>query len=937
MSDAPPAPPPPASPASPPAVPFHRLSAADAAARLDVDPATGLSAAEAARRLGEYGPNRLAEAERRSALLRFGDQFRNVLVYILLGAAVLSAAVGDMKDPIVILVVLLINAVLGYIQENKADEAMAALASMLELVVKVRRGGAVAEVPAAELVPGDVVLLEAGDRVPADGRLLLANNLSIDEATLTGESVPSEKHASHLVAAAHPDPERDGPHGPGAEVAIGDRDNCAFMNTTVVRGRAELLVTATAMLTEVGRLAGLLNAADPQQTPLQHQLDVLGKRLAMIAGVAVLAVFGLAVAQGETLADAALEAVALAVAAIPEGLPAVVTVTLAIGVSRMAEHNAIVKRLASVETLGSTTAICSDKTGTLTLNQMTATDLVHQGAHYRVEGRGYGDAGGIAHVPGGADAPHPLDAADLTRITPALRMGLLCNDAHVRPGDDGRPEMVGDPTEGALVVLARKAGLDPDAERARLGRVDEVPFDSSTKFMATLHPHPDDSHSALLVVKGAPDVVLGASTAVRDPDGPRELDDAGRARVMQHNDALGARGLRVLALASRTLPVQAGDFGGELAAEVGELTLEALVGILDPARPEAIAAIEECRRAGIAVRMITGDHASTAGAIATELGIAGRVVTGAELDAMGDGELAAEIEGIGVCARVSPEHKVRVVKALQANGEVVAMTGDGVNDAPALKQAEIGVAMGITGTEVTKEAGDMVLADDNFATIVAAVERGRAIYENILTFVRFQLTTNIAAISSILVARLAGLPIPFNPIQILFVNIIADGPPAMSLGVDPPKPGLMDRPPRSTGERILSGDRLARIVMAATVMTVITIGMLVWSRDEVGQAVALTMAFTTFVLLQMANAVSVRAGSGSIFSRHTFTNGVLWLALGGVVLVQVLVVQVPALQTVFDTVGLTAAQWGVCVGAALVFVAAEEVRRVFERRRQARG
>jgi Ca2+-transporting ATPase len=869
---------------------------------------------------GSLGPNRRAAPPRRPAWLRFVDQFRNVLVYILVGAAVLSAAVGDMKDPIVILVVLLVNAVLGYVQESRADDAMAALASMLELTVRVQRDGEVQEVPAAELVPGDVVLLEAGDRVPADGRLLLASNLAVEEATLTGESVPSEKHADALA-----------PDG-AAEPPLGDRDNCAFMNTTVVRGRAEMLVTEIGMSTQVGRLAGLLSEAEDSETPLQRQLDVLGRRLALIAGVAVLAVFALAMAQGEPFADAALEAVALAVAAIPEGLPAVVTVTLAIGVSRMAERNAIVKRLASVETLGSTTAICSDKTGTLTLNQMTVTRAVVAGTEVQVDGRGYSAEGELRDGATG----EPLGADGVATVLPALRLGLLCNDAHLRDTDDGT-ELVGDPTEGALVVLARKAGLEPDAERARLARTAEVPFDSATKVMATLHPDPDDPAAAVLAVKGAPDVVLARCGEVREGTGVVALDASRRGELAARNEELGSLGLRVLAVASRRLPVRAAEYEGELSEELDGLTLEALVGILDPARPEAVEAIRTCHHAGVAVRMITGDHASTAGAIARELGIEGEVVSGAELDAMSDDELAARIESIGVCARVSPEHKVRVVKALQSNGEVTAMTGDGVNDAPALKQAEIGVAMGITGTEVTKEAGDMVLTDDNFATIVAAVERGRAIYDNILHFVRFQLTTNVAAIGSILGARLLGLPMPFNPIQVLFVNIIADGPPAMSLGVDPPKPGLMERSPRATDERILSGERLARILWAAALMTAVVLGLLATQRESAGVEVAATMAFTAFVFLQLANALSVRAGEGTVFSSYSLTNRVLWLALFAVAGVQVAVVQLPLLQGLFGTVGLDAAQWGICVGVAVAYLLAEELRRLVRRAIDRRG
>ncbi|MFZ4517838.1 MAG: cation-translocating P-type ATPase [Microthrixaceae bacterium] len=923
MSSAPPA----ETPAADAPVAWWLEHPEDVSGRLGVDVATGLSADEVRRRTEEYGLNELAEAPRRAAWLRFLDQFNNLLVYILIGAAVLSAAVGDLKDPIVIAIVLLINAVLGFVQENKADDALAALKGMLEVVVRVRRAGEVLEVPAREIVPGDVVLLEAGDRVPADGRFIAATSVSVDESTLTGESVPVDKTAEAIHPTGDPD------------VPLAERSNCGYMNTTLVRGRAELVVTATGMHTEVGRLAGLLGAAEQQTTPLQEQLDKLGHRLALIAGIAVLAVFAVGMIQGDELSEAVLGAVALAVAAIPEGLPAVVTVTLAIGVSRMAKERAIVKRLASVETLGSTTVICSDKTGTLTLNQMTATRIVAAGHGYRIDGLGYGDEGAIV-----ADEPSP-DAGDLSPITPALEAGVLCNDAHIRTGDDGRPQLVGDPTEGALVVAARKAGLDPEAIRAAAPRLGEVPFDSAVKYMATLHPAPADGDGEVLYVKGAPDVVLGRCTHVRGPGGAVELDDVARAELQATNDGLGSQGLRVLAVASRPVPVAQGS-GRPEHAELGELveglTLESLVGILDPARPEAVAAVAECRSAGIGVKMITGDHASTAGAIAAELGIRGRVVTGAELEVTSDEDLAAMIDDIGVCARVSPEHKVRVVKALQANGRVVAMTGDGVNDAPSLKQAEIGVAMGVTGTEVTKEAGDMILTDDNFATIVKAVERGRAIYDNIVTFVRFQLTTNVAAILTILTARLAGLPAPFNPIQVLFVNILADGPPAMSLGMDPPRPGVMDQEPRARGERILNAERLRRIVFSAVIMTISVITVLfVFGEGTIGEVgtwspdtdPAFTMAFTLFVLYQLLNAFIVRSGDLSVFNRFTLTNRALLWAAFGVVVTQVLVVYVPFLQGVFGTVSLTAEQWGWCVLGCLPLLVIAEIRSAVARAR----
>ena len=896
---------------------WYRLPAAEVATRLQVDPLVGLTTSQVDERLETHGPNELAEVPRRAAWLRFLDQFKDMMVYILLGAAAVSAAVGDFKDPIVIGIVLLINAVMGFVQENRADNALAALKEMLETTVRVRRGGEVQDVLAQQLVPGDVVLLEAGDRVPADGRFVVTAATSVDESMLTGESVPSDKQDEVV-------------DGVG-EVALADRVNLGYMNTTLVRGRAELVVTETGMHTEVGRLAGLLGAAEEKPTPLQEQIHTLGKRLAAIAFVAVIAVFIVALVQAPTIdrdsiSEALLNSVALAVAAIPEGLPAVVTVTLAIGVGRLAKRHAIMKRLASVETLGSTTVICSDKTGTLTLNQMTATTLLTRGHRFGSDGLGYGVEGHI--LEGEAE----ISPERLLAIRPALVAGVLCNDAHLRT-EDGRPTLVGDPTEGALVVMAAKGGVDPGVTRRELERSGEVPFDSATKYMATLHPHPDDPERSLVVVKGAPDVVLARCSTVAVDDGAEPIDSAGRAELVASNDSLGSEGLRVLALATTELPVRAQEYEGELADELDGLCLEALVGILDPARPEAIDAIAECATAGIGVKMITGDHASTAGAIAAELGITGRVVTGAELEGMTDADLAEQIDDIGVCARVSPEHKVRVVKALQAKGNVVAMTGDGVNDAASLKQAEIGVAMGITGTEVTKEAGDMILTDDNFATIVHAVEGGRAIYENIITFVRFQLTTNISAIITILAAQLGGLGVIFNAIQILFVNIIADGPPAIALGVDPPKPGVMDRPPRRRDEVILTLRRLARIVFSALVITAGTLGIYLVNRDEHPEA-ALTMAFSVFVFFQLVNSFCVRSGDETVFTRHSLANRALLWALAGVVLMQVLIVQVSFMRSVFTTVPLTATQWGIVLITPLSLLVVDELRKAVVRARR---
>ncbi|WNV77858.1 cation-transporting P-type ATPase [Geodermatophilus sp. DSM 44513] len=873
---------------------------------LDVDPARGLDDAEVAHRRAEHGENRLAERARRPAWLRFLDQFRSLLILILLGAAVLAGLVGDLKDTVVILVVLLVNATIGFVQENKAERSLAALRDMLVPTARVRRQGEARVVDAAELVPGDVVLLEAGDRVPADGRLLVAESVEVDESALTGESQPVAKDTSAVGAA------------PGERVPLAERSGMAYMNTTLTRGRAELVVTATGMRTEVGAIAELLQRGEEPETPLQVQLDSVGKRIAAIGGVAITAYAAVALARGESVGELALSAVALAVATVPEGLPAVLALTLALGVARMARRGAIVKRLASVETLGAATVVCSDKTGTLTLNQMTARALVYAGRRVRVDGEGYAPSGTLVDE----DTGRPATDAGLL-----LEPLALCSDATLSPGGGQRPGIVGDPTEGALVVAAAKAGLAAPALRAARPRVAELPFDSARKFMATVH---DEDGRARVYVKGAPDVLLARSAAVLTADGVRELDDAGRAALAAEVSTLASRGLRVLAAATTLaddLPADADELAGRLTG----LTLLGLVGIADPPRPQAGDAIALAHRAGVSVKMITGDHRDTAAAIARELGIRGAVVTGAELDRMGREELAARVEDIGVFARVAPEHKVAIVSALTSRGHVVAMTGDGVNDAAALRAAHMGVAMGITGTEVTKEAGDMILTDDDFATIVASVREGRSIYDNVVKFVRFQLSTNIGAILSFLGASVAGLAAPLTAIQVLWVNIIMDGPPAMALGVDPARPGLMDAPPRRPSERILNRTRLFRMSRAGVVMAAGTLSVLALAEEAHGAAVAATMAFTTFVLFQFFNALNARAETETVFTGHLFTNRWLWTSFAVVVLLQVLVVQVPLLQELFDTTALTLGQWLTCAAVSATVLVVEEAVKLARR------
>ncbi len=901
-------------------VPWSTMRPDAVARELGVDPLVGLTTEEVAARVERHGLNRLTSPPARPRWKLFLDQFRAGIVYVLFGASVLAGALGDVKDAVVILVVLVINAILGFAQEARASNALAALERMLVTRVRVRRDGEVVECVTEDLVPGDVVLLEAGDRVPADGRLFLAANLSIDEASLTGESVPVDKHAESLAPADSP---------------LGDRHGMVFMNTTVVRGRAEVMISSTGMQTEMGRVADLLNESDTPSTPLQRQLDGLSKRLALIAGGAAVLVFTLQILQGQPFAEAAVGAVALAIAAIPEGLPAVVTVTLAIGISQMAKKNAIVKRLHSVETLGSTTVICSDKTGTLTLNQMTAREVMQGGAAWSLSGEGYSPVGEITDANG--------SGIDGDRTVSALLAAALCSDAVVRVDDDGVASIVGDPTEAALVVAASKSGIDIAATRSKQVRLAEVPFDSTTKFMSTFHRvDPADPDSDVLVcVKGAPDVLLARVTSFVDSDGAVQvLDETGRIARQADNDHLASKGMRVLALATRRLPA------GEILNHDGsitdpenwihELRLDALVGIVDPPRSEARDAIRLCRVAGVSVKMITGDHAVTAGAIAAELGIDGRVVTGDDLDQMSDEELAAQIDSIGVCARVSPEHKVRVVEALQSNKHVVAMTGDGVNDAAALRRADIGVAMGITGTEVTKEAGDMVLTDDNFATIVGAVERGRTIYDNILKFVRFQLATSMGAISTILGASLLNQPVPFSPLQVLWVNLIADGPPAITLGVDAPASDIMTRPPIRSDAQILTKARLSQVLFQGVVMGVATLGLFIWAHS-VGhsEVLASTMAFTAFVLAQLVNVFNARSETQSLFSMYTFTNKMLLGVVFGVTLLQVAATTWAPFESLFGTTDLTLVQWGQCLLVPLVLLVGAECWKFVARRKQA--
>ncbi len=876
---------------------WHAVSAQAALRHQSVDSRLGLDEAEVEERRDVFGRNRLAEKPHRSAWVAFFEQFKSFLIIVLIGAGILAGAIGDLKDALVILVVVFVNALLGFWQEHRAEQTLETLKRMLSPVARVRRGGVEQEVVATALVPGDLVVLEAGDRVPADGRLIDSHSLEIDESAFTGESVPVAKMAWTVLDATAP---------------LAERVNMAYMNTVVTRGRGELLVTGIGMGTEIGRLAGMLTVAESGQTPLQRQLDGLGRRLAVIATAVIVLIFIMGIARGLPLLQTVLTSIALAVAAIPEGLPAVVTVTLAVGLHRMAQHRAIVRRLAAVETLGCTTVICADKTGTLTLNQMTARAFVCRGQRLQVTGEGYRAEGRISDE---ADR----DPVDLHRC---LCPAAFANDSRICDG-----QLIGDPTEGALLALASKGVEEVERLIERSPRVAEIPFDSGHKFQATFHREAD---AVRLYVKGAPDVLLARASRHLTQHGEAALDDESRGWWRAENGHMAGRSMRVLALADKCIPAEGFDPEGDLMAHVSDLTFVGLVGIADPPRPEARDAIAQCHRAGIAVKMITGDHRLTAAATARELGIQGEVVDGAELDGMTGEELSRRVDKIVVFARVGPEHKVRIVQALKANGQVVAMTGDGVNDAPALKSAHIGVAMGINGTEVAKEAATMVLTDDNFATIVDAVEEGRAIYDNIVKFVRFQLSTNMGAVQAVLGASLLGWPTPFSAIHLLWINIIMDGPPAMSLGVEPAREGVMDDPPRSTSARILSGHRVFRLFIYGLTMAVGTLALFNYALPR-GETYALTMAFTTFVLFQFFNMFNARAEFTTALNRQFFTNRWLWLSLASVLGLQALVVSWGPAQTVFHTTDLTLADWGLAALVASSVLLFDELRKLLHR------
>jgi Ca2+-transporting ATPase len=880
--------------------PWHTLPAEDVCYLLQSSPA-GLSSAEAEQRLAQYGPNELQETRRISPWAILLEQFKNVLIIILLIAVGLSAVLGHGVEAIAITVIVLFAVGLGFIQEYRAERAIEALRQMTAPTATVLRDGDDVELPARHLVPGDVILLEAGDRVPADARLIEAINLQVEEAALTGESVPVEKHAAPLAD----------PH-----LGVGDCRNMVYAGTVVTYGRGRAVVVATGMQTEFGKIAQMLQTIEIGRTPLQENLDKVGHTLARAALVIVLLIVALGLLRGQPLLEMFIFGIALAVAVVPEALPAVVTISLAIGVQRMARRNALVRRLSAVETLGSTSVICSDKTGTLTRGEMTARRIFVAGRLLDVSGAGYEPQGTFSE---NGRVVEPTTPA----LQALLRGAVLASDARLAQ-TDGRWVVKGDPTEGALVVAAAKAGLQKTDLDQRFPRVHEIPFTSETKRMTTLH---ETGNGVVAYSKGAPEVILASCAWEWTDEGPVPLDDSRREAILQVAQQMASDALRVLAVACKD--------GARLENAEQEMTFLGLVGMIDAPRPEAKAAIQVCRQAGIKPVMITGDHPVTAQAVARELGLltsSERVVTGIELDRMSDADLEREVEDIAVYARVSPAHKLRVVTALQKKDHVVAMTGDGVNDAPALKQADIGVAMGITGTDVTKEAAAMTLTDDNFASIVAAVEEGRAIFGNIKKYLMYLLSSNIGEIGLMAGATLLGLPLPLTAVQILYVNLATDGLPALALSVDPPEPDMMRRPPRNPRTGIFTRPVVTLMTLGGIWSAIVNLSLFTWALNS-GRSVAeaMTMTFVSLVLIQFFKAYNFRSDRHSVLDRP-FANKWLNLAILWELLLLNAVVYLPFLHKPFGTFSLPLIDWAIVIAAAFTISPVLELAKWMERR-----
>ncbi|MFY1020761.1 cation-transporting P-type ATPase [Ectopseudomonas khazarica] len=877
---------------------WHELTAQQALDALHSTP-LGLDSEQARARLQQHGANRLPPPQKRGPLLRLLYQFHNVLLYLMLGAALIAALLGHWVDTAVILAAVLINVVIGFIQEGKAESALNAIRDMLSPHAMVRRDGERHEIDAEQLVPGDVVLLVSGDKVPADLRLLSVKNLLVEEAALTGESVPVEKSVAHCRQ----------------DAALGDRRCMAYSGTLVSSGQASGLVVATGADTELGRIGAMLQQVQALSTPLLRQIEQFSRWLAVIILVLALATFILGTFwHGQNPGDMFMMVVALTASAIPEGLPAIMTVILALGVQRMAGQNAIVRRLPAVETLGSVTVICSDKTGTLTRNEMTVQRVVSAERVLDVSGVGYAPEGAF-HLDGQLQEP---DHA----LLETARAAQLCNDAHLQQDAHGHWRLHGDPTEGALLTLALKSGLDIQALQAQLPRSDAIPFESEHRFMATLHH--DHAGQGLVYLKGAPERLLDMCASQRLADGSDAPLDADYWR-RQATD-LAARGLRLLALASK--PAAASQRTLNFSDVETGLTLLALVGIIDPPREEAIAAVAECQQAGIRVKMITGDHAETARAIGAQLGIGIGLpaMTGAELELLDDRRLREVLPGVEVFARASPEHKLRLVQAMQDSGEVVAMTGDGVNDAPALKRADVGVAMGHKGTEAAKEAAEVVLADDNFATIAGAVREGRAIYDNLKKFILFALPTNGGQALIVIFAILFQAVLPLTPAQVLWINMVTSCTLGLALAFEPSERGLMQRAPRAPDEPLLSAFFVWRVLMVSVLIASAGIGLFLWEL-ELGNSVesARTIAVNAVVMCEIFYLFNSRSLLGPVLSREGLLgNPAVPLTIALCLVLQLLFTYAPPLQGVFGSESMSADEWlRVLLAGVTLFVVAE--------------
>jgi len=875
-------------------------------------PDQGLSTNDAAHRLSEHGPNELIEKGKKKAWRILLAQVKEVMILILLAAVVVSAALHEYMDAMVIFVIVVLNTLLGFWQEFKAENAMAALKKMTVPNVRVRRDGAEQQISAKDLVPGDILLIEAGNVVPADARLIEAVNLKVAEAALTGESESVDKHTREL---------------PGGDIALADRKNMIYRGTVVTYGRGQAVVTNTGMHTELGKIATLLQDVEDEQTPLQRRLSNLGKSLAMAAVGLIIAVAELMYIQGAGLKETFMTAISMAVAAIPEGLPAVVTISLALGAQQMLKKKALIRQLPAVETLGSVTVICSDKTGTLTQNKMTVTGVTLPDHSYTI---------------GEAVTQYKEDAA----LGLLLLTGMLCNDAVIDENTENG--IIGDPTEGALVVAARKAGLIEQDLKKLMPRVRELPFDSDRKRMSTVHALPTSSQSPiidsilsaakkqehadyLVLSKGATDGLIDVCRHILINGAVEIFTEQKKTQILAENTAMAKSGIRVLGLAFRSIGVEALD---RPESYEQNLIFLGMASMLDPVRPEAIESVRICKQAGIRTVMITGDHPLTAVAIAKELGLTtnDRFLTGQDFEKMSVEERNARIPEISVFARVSPEHKMIIIDVLQAHHQVVAMTGDGVNDAPALKSADIGVAMGITGTDVSKESSDMVLLDDNFATIVAAVKEGRRIYDNIRKFVRYILTGNTGEIVVMIVGPLAGMPLPLLPIQILWINLVTDGVPAIALGFEEAESDVMKRPPHNPREGIFARGLGWQIIIMGLIVGLISVAAGYWFwKDGAGSKAWQTMVFTMLTFCQMAYALCVRKQQQSLFTYSWFSNPLLLVAVGVTLALQLILIYAPFFNTVFRTTPLEWEELGVCAAGALAIILITEFKKFYLR------